>query len=107
MHLTRQGTDWNVFLVGHPGVAQRLGLASVAWNGARFYTRIALSRWLVAHNSTLAKWEIAHPGFAEKLVRSSRVAARRAISPHGLSHTENELGIAEFVPSIAVVERGW
>jgi hypothetical protein len=68
MYLGRQGTDWNVFLVGHPSAAKRLGLASVQWNGERFYTRTALSRWLVAHRSTLVKWDTAHPGFADKLV---------------------------------------
>jgi len=68
IHLVRSGTDWNAFLVGHPVAAQRLGLTSVAWNGRRFYTRTALSQWLAAHRSTLAKWESAHPGFAEELL---------------------------------------
>ena len=67
MHLARRGSDWNVFLLGHPAVAQRLGLASVSVGGARFYTATALKRWLVAGGSTLAAWERAHPGFVEKL----------------------------------------
>jgi hypothetical protein len=69
MHLTRRGGDWNRFLVNHPAVAQRLGLASVIWEGERFYTRTALARWLVAHDSTLSKWKRAHPGFVETLVQ--------------------------------------
>ena len=67
-YIMRQGADWNTFLVGHPAAAQRLALASVTWEGKRFYTRAALSRWFTEHHGTLAQWQKAHPGLAEKLM---------------------------------------
>jgi hypothetical protein len=67
-HITLRGTDWNTFLVGHPAAAKRLGLAYLTWDGARYYSRKALSRWLVAHHSTLARWDKEHPGIAGKLM---------------------------------------
>jgi hypothetical protein len=66
-HLARQDIDWNGFLIAHPVVPKRLAVASVQWDGKLFYTRTALSRWLVAHRSTLEKWDSAHPGRSEKL----------------------------------------
>ena len=67
IYLTEQGIGWNAFLVRHPAAARRLSLASVDWNGLRFYTRTALSGWLAAHGSDLDSWDRAHPGFAEQL----------------------------------------
>ena len=69
MHLAERKTDWNAFLVRHPAAARRLVLSSVDWNGLRFYTRTALSDWLVAHGGDLESWDTAHPGFIEKLQR--------------------------------------
>jgi hypothetical protein len=69
MHLAERKTDWNAFLVRHPGAARRLVLPSVDWNGLRFYTRTSLAGWLEAHGSDLASWDTAHPGFVEKLQR--------------------------------------
>ena len=67
-HLARNGRDWNVFLVGHPAAAKRLGLASVTWEGEQFYTRAALSQWLADHKVAFAQWQKTHPGLAEKLM---------------------------------------
>ena len=67
-YVVRHGADWNGFLVRHPAVALRLSLASVTWEGKRFYTQTALARWLAEHNGTLARWQKAHPGIAETLM---------------------------------------
>jgi hypothetical protein len=63
-----QGKDWNRFLVEHPAAARRLSLTSVTWQGASFYTRSALSRWLAERRVALARWTKAHPGVVEKLM---------------------------------------
>jgi hypothetical protein len=67
-YVERRGDDWNGFLAKHPAAAQRLALTSVTWEGKRFYTRTALSQWLTEHKGTLARWQEAHPGMAEKLM---------------------------------------
>ena len=67
-YIVRQKLDWNAFLVGHPAAAKRLGLATLTWDGSRFYSREALSRWLVKHHSTLARWNKEHPGIVDKLM---------------------------------------
>ena len=64
----QRGTDWNTFLVGHPAAAQRLALASVTWDGKRFYTRTALAQYLGKRRGTLAQWQKTHPGLAENLM---------------------------------------
>ncbi len=66
-YLTRQGTDWNQFLVQHPAAAARLSLTALTWHGTTFYSRSALSDWLEEHRDTLGHWMRIHPGLAEQL----------------------------------------
>ncbi len=60
-HLGRQGIRWNSFLTNHPSIAKKFALPSVQWETRQFFTRAALSAWLIKHGTSLQAWGAQHP----------------------------------------------